>query len=145
MISVDLKFHNITVKVIVGGLRQVGRADGGTNSLALGFSPNSLALGFSPNSFAFGLSFDLVTLIPADAGDCAGVTAAVGAVAEAAAAAAAAADVGMAAGDAIGGVLAGVGVLCSTLSCLAMMEAVGGEFRRLPSAALGGDVPLRWS
>ena len=114
-----------------------GRADGGTNSLALGFSTNS---------FAFGLSFDLVTLIPADAGDCAGVTAAVGAVAEAAAAAAAAAaDVGIAAGDAIGGVLAGVGVLCSTLSCLAMMEAVGGEFRRLPSAALGGDVPLRWS
>ena len=135
MISVDLEFHNITVKVIVGGLRQVGRADGGTNSLALGFSPNS---------FAFGLSFDLVTLIPAAAGDCAGGTAAVGAVAEATAAAAAA-DGGMAAGDAIGGVLAGVGVLCSTLSCLAMMEAVGGEFRRLPSAALGGDVPLRWS
>jgi hypothetical protein len=105
-----------------------GRAEGGTNSLALGFRTNS---------FAFGLSLDLVTLIGVVEGGGCGTPVAVGPVAAAFAAGAEPVEgvVGAPApgaatpggGATVGGVLAGVGVRCSTLSCLFIMLAVGGE------------------
>ena len=85
-----------------------------------------MALGFSTNSFAFGLSLDLVTLIGVveGGGGCvAGVTAADPAVEGVVGPAGVVAGVT----TGVGGVLAGVGVRCSTLSCLLIMLAVGGE------------------
>lgn len=94
---------------LAGGVCPTGglftAADGGTNSLAFGFSTNS---------FANGLSLDLETLIVLGED-----------VVEAAAEVVAAAGVTVVSG----GVLAGVGVLCSVLSCLEIIEAVGGDCR----------------
>lgn len=96
-----------------------GRADGGTNSLALGFSTNS---------FAFGLSLDLVTLMGVVEGGGCGTPVAVGPAAVAVEGVVGPPAPGTpAVGTTVGGVLAGVGVRCSTLSCLFIMLAVGGE------------------
>ena len=97
-----------------------GLAEGGTNSLALGFRTNS---------FAFGLSLDLVTLIGVveGGGGCvAGVAPATTGV-EGVAGTPVGAEVAGATAAGVGGVFAGVGVRCSTLSCLFIMLAVGGE------------------
>ena len=94
-----------------------GLAEGGTNSLALGFRTNS---------FAFGLSLDLVTLIGVVEGGGGCVAPATTGV-EGVAGTPVGAVVAGATAAGVGGVFAGVGVRCSTLSCLFIMLAVGGE------------------
>ena len=89
-----------------------------------------MALGFNTNSLAFGLSLDLAAIALVGAPTGAGPVGMVGATAV------------PATGVVVGGVLTGVGVLCSRLSCLGIIEAVGGDVLLISVAVVvGGDVP----
>ena len=90
-----------------------------------------MALGFNTNSLAFGLSFDLTAIGFAGG---AGATWLVGI---------AGATPIPATGVVVGGVLTGVGVLCSMLSCRAIIEAVGGDvlLTSVAVVVVVGDVP----
>lgn len=90
---------------------------------------NSLALGFNTNSLAFGLSLDLTAI---------GFAGGAGATLDGMVGATPIPDTGVV----VGGVLTGVGVLCSMLSCRAIIEAVGGDVLLTSVAVVvGGDVP----
>ena len=96
---------------------------------------NSLAAGFNTNALALGLSVDLAAIVLAGAPTDTGAGP-VGCMP--------AGDIpgGPPTGVVMGGVLTGVGVLCSMLSCLAIIEAVGGDVLLTSVAVvIGGDVP----